>query len=261
MSGDGLYHIGFGASDLPEGTEIALLSGDPGRSELIATEHLDDGRALARNRGLDAFLAHLPGGAPVVCATSGMGAPSMSIVVNELVQVGIRTVIRIGTSGSIQPQVHSGDIVVAHAALSNQGASDDIAPERYPAAADPFLTVALADAAAGLGIRHHVGTVASVDTFYEGQERSASSANPHLLRRLTGMIDEYAALRVLSFEMEAGTLLKMGGVYGFAAGCVLGIVAERTEAEAPDLAAKDTAVANALRTAIAAADTWSRRPS
>jgi uridine phosphorylase len=121
--------------------------------------------------------------------------------------------------------------------------------------------VALAQAAADLGFDHHVGTVASVDTFYEGQERSASSANPHLIRRLRGMIDEYADLGVLSFEMEAGTLLKMGGVYGFAAGCVVGIVAQRTEDERPDLAEKDAAVDRALRTAIAAADAWSSRRS
>jgi len=255
------YHIGFGAADLPPGTTIALLSGDPDRSAHIAADHLDGGRALARNRGLDSHLATLPGGAPVLCATSGMGAPSASIVVNELVQVGIRTVIRIGTSGSIQPFVRSGSVVVASAAVANQGAADDVAPVRFPAAADPFLTVALADAARAAGIDHHVGVVASTDTFYEGQERSASSANPHLLRRLHGMIDEYAALGVLSFEMEAGTLLKMGLVYGFAAAAVLGIVAERTEDEHPDLAAKDAAVTNAIRTAIGAADAWSRRPT
>ncbi|HZI43677.1 MAG TPA: hypothetical protein VFD53_00570, partial [Ilumatobacter sp.] len=88
-SDDQQYHIGFGRADLPSGTTIALLSGDPGRSELIAREHLAAGAELARNRGLDSFVARLPGGAPVVCATSGMGAPSMSIVVNELVQTGV----------------------------------------------------------------------------------------------------------------------------------------------------------------------------
>lgn len=251
-----LYHLGFGPADLPEGTTIALLSGDPDRSELIAQQYLADGRALARNRGLDAFVGTLPGGAPVVCATSGMGAPSMSIVVNELVQAGITTVIRIGTSGSIQDHVRSGSVVIASAALTNQGAADDVAPPRFPAAADPFLTVALADAARAAGITHHVGVVASTDTFYEGQERSDSSANPHLLRRLRGMIDEYADLGVLSFEMEAGTLLKMGLVYGFAAAAVMGIIAQRTEDEHPDLDAKAAAVDHAIRTAVAAADTW-----
>jgi uridine phosphorylase len=261
VAGDAKYHIGFGRSDLPTGAAIALLSGDPGRSELIAADHLGGGDALARNRGLDSFLATLPGGAPVVCATSGMGAPSMSIVVNELVQVGITTIIRIGTSGSIQDDVRAGEVVIGSGALTNQGAALDIAPPEFPAVADPFLTVALADAADDLGVPFHVGVMASVDTFFEGQERSASSANPHLLRRLRGMIDEYHDLRVLNFEMEAGTLFKMGVVYGFAAGCVCGIIAQRGEAEEPLLDIKDAAIDRAIHVAVEAADRWSRRLS
>lgn len=257
---DVLYHVGFAPSALPDGTSIALLSGDPGRTEHIAVEYLGGVTELGRNRGLDAFLARLPGGASVVCATSGMGAPSMSIVVNELVQAGIRTVIRIGTSGSIQGHVRTGSVVIASGALTNQGAALDIAPAEFPAVADPFLTVALATAAVEAGIDHHVGVLASTDTFFEGQERTASSANRHLVRRLRGTIDEYRDLGVLSFEMEAGTLLKMGQVYGFAAACVVAIIADRTEDEHPDLAAKDAAVDHAVRVAIAAADTWSTRP-
>ena len=249
-----LYHIGFGAADLPAGTTIALLSGDPGRSELIASNYLGGMRELSRNRGLDGFVAELPGGAPVVCATSGMGAPSASIVVNELVQAGITTIIRIGTSGSIQEHVRSGSVVIPTGALTNHGAANDIAPPEFPAVADPFLTVALAGEAARLGVDHHVGIVASTDTFFEGQERSESSANPHLLRRLRGMIDEYHDLGILSFEMEAGTLFKMGSVYGVRTAAVLGIVAQRHEAEEPDLSAKDVAVDAAIRVAIAGAD-------
>lgn len=253
-----LYHIGFGPADLEAGTAVALLSGDPGRSELIATEHLDGGRPLSRHRGLDAFAARLPGGRPVVCATSGMGAPSMSIVVNELVQVGITTIIRVGTSGSIQPHVRIGSVVIGSGALTNQGAALDVAPVEFPAVADPFLAVALADAAVRLGVEHHMGVMASADTFYEGQERTRSSANPRLIRRLRGMIDEYHDLGVLNFEMEAGTLFKMGAVYRFAAGAVVGIVAQRDESEEPDQAAAGAAVDNAIRVAITAADTWER---
>jgi uridine phosphorylase len=254
-----LYHVGFGANDLPDGTTVVLLSGDPGRSELIAMSRLTDGAELARNRGLDSFLARLPGGAPVVCATSGMGAPSMSIVVNELVQIGIRTVIRVGTSGSIQEHVRTGSVVIGSGAVTNQGAADDVAPREFPAVADPFLTVTLADAARRLGVDHHVGVMASTDTFFEGQERSESSANPHLIRRLRGMVDEYQRLGVLNFEMEAGTLFKMGTVYGFAAGCVCAIIAQRTEDEQPRLDQKDAAVDRAIDVAIAAADAWTQR--
>jgi uridine phosphorylase len=258
-AGVALYHIGFGPDDLDEGTTIALLSGDPSRSERIATDHLGGMRVLSRHRGLDAFSATLPGGTPVVCATSGMGAPSTSIVVNELVQVGIRTVIRIGTSGSIQEHVRIGSVVIGSGALTNQGAAFDIAPAEFPAVADPFLVVTLAAAAERLGLDHHVGVMASTDTFYEGQERSESSANPHLLRRLRGLIDEYHDLGVVNFEMEAGTLFKMGAVYGFAAGAVVAIIAQRNEAEAPDIAAIDAAVGNAIAVAVAAADAWSAR--
>jgi uridine phosphorylase len=101
--------------------------------------------------------------------------------------------------------------------------------------------------------------MASTDTFFEGQERTASSANPHLLRRLLGMIDEYRDLGVLSFEMEAGTLFKVGAVYGFAAGCVCAIIAQRTEDEAPRVGEKDAAVDRAVQVAIAAADEWVQR--
>ena len=72
------------------------------------------------------------------------------------------------------------------------------------------------------------------------------------------MIDEYHGLGVLSFEMEAGTLFKMGSVYGFAAGCVLAIIAERTEAEHIHHHVKDAAVERAIAVAIAGADAWSK---
>lgn len=248
-----LYHLGFRSDDLDAGTRVALLSGDPGRSEAIATERLAGGRTLARNRGLDAFAATLDDGTPVVCATSGMGGPSTSIVVNELAQVGIDTIIRVGTSGSIQTHVDTGSVVIASAALSTQGSALDIAPLGYPAAADPFLTVELARAAVVAGVDHHVGVVASTDTFFEGQERTESSANPNLLRRHRGLIDEYESLGVLSFEMETGTLFTMGGVYGLRTAAILAVVAQRHGSENVDLDAKDRAVSHAVDVAVKAA--------
>jgi uridine phosphorylase len=247
------YHIGFGRDDLgSDPPTLVLLSGDPDRASHIAQTYLSDVKRLSEHRGLNSYVGTLPNGRRVVSATSGMGAPSLSIVVNELVQVGIRTIIRIGTCGSIQRHVKPGSVVITSAALCRQGAAQDIAPAEYPAAADPFLTVALANAARELGVEHHVGITASVDTFYEGQERS-ESANPHLLRWLRGITDEYRRLNVLNYEMESGMLFKMGGVYGFAAGCVCGVIAQRTESENVVLDAKAGAVENAIRVAVRAA--------
>jgi uridine phosphorylase len=72
-----------------------------------------------------------------------------------LVQLGIRQIIRVGTCGSIQAHVPVGSIIITRAALCRQGAANDIAPVEYPAAADPFLTVALVKAAQELGVEHY----------------------------------------------------------------------------------------------------------
>jgi uridine phosphorylase len=248
-----LYHIGFSPSDLgSKPPTVAILSGDPDRAKLIADTQLKDSRVLSEHRGLNSYLGFLPTGKPILSATSGMGAPSLSIVVNELVQVGIRTIIRVGTCGSIQEGVLPGSIVISKAALCRQGAAEDIAPAEYPASADPFVTVALAEAARAQQIDHHIGITASVDTFYEGQERTGS-ANPHLLRSLQGITEEYRHLGILNYEMEAGTLFKMGNVYGFAAGCVCGVVAQRTKSEQVVQESKGLAVDRAIQVALAAA--------
>jgi uridine phosphorylase len=253
MAGDVKYHIGFGSDDIA-GIDIALVSGDPERAKRIAEQYLTLEKPLSTVRGLNSYVGKTPGGKRIVSATSGMGAPSLSIVINELAQVGIRHIIRIGTCGSIQAHVPSGSVVISRASLCRQGAAEDIAPTEYPAAASPFWTMALADAAAKIGAQWHVGLTASVDTFFEGQERSGTSYNKTLLRKNQGMMDEYQSLRVLNFEMESGTLFKMANVYGLGAGCVCAVVAARVESETVSYEAKVKAEADAIRTAIQAVD-------
>lgn len=244
------YHIGFGQDDLGSSPpSIALLSGDPERSHLIARTYLQDVRVLSENRGLNSYVGYLSNGHTILSATSGMGAPSLSIVVNELVQIGIRQIIRIGTCGSIQSYIPVGSVVISSAALCRQGAANDIAPVEYPAAADPFLTVALVKAARELEVEYYIGITASVDTFYEGQERT-DSANPNLMRSLHGITEEYRRLNILNYEMECGTLFKMAGVYNFAAAAICGVVASRTDSENIILEQRDVAVKNAIATAV-----------
>lgn len=248
-----LYHIGFSKSDLGvNAPETVLLSGEPERSQYIARTYLQNVKLLSEYRGLNSYLGNLPCGKPVLVATSGMGASSLSIVVNELVRVGIKQFVRIGTCGSIQPHVPVGSVVVSQAALTRQGAALDIAPVEYPAVADPYLTVALVEAARKLDVSCHLGITASVDTFYEGQERTESSANPHLQPWLKGITETYRHLNILNYEMEVGTLLKMAGVYGFAAGCVCAVVAQRTKAETIAIEDKDITVNKAIEVAVQA---------
>lgn len=252
MNHDDCYHIGFGAQKLGEAPpEIVLLCGDPQRTKRIAQE--TDGvkcrQVLSENRGLNSYLCELTDGTRFVSATSGMGAPSLSIVVNELVQLGMRRIIRVGTCGGLAEQVKVGSLVISQAALCRQGAAKDIAPRDYPAAADPFLTVDLVRAAEHLGVDYHLGVTASVDTFYEGQERT-ESANPQLLRTLRGVTEEYRQLKILNYEMEAGTLFKMGLVYGFAAACVCAVLAQRSDSEQVVVQRKTQAEEDAVRVAL-----------
>ena len=98
MTHERLYHIGYGRADFGTAQPtMALISGDPERAAMIARSYLTDVTVLSDHRGLHSSLGFLPNGTPVISATSGMGAPSLSIVVNELVQVGIQTIIRVGT--------------------------------------------------------------------------------------------------------------------------------------------------------------------
>ncbi len=249
-----LYHLGFGRIELgPTPPTVALLSGDPDRARFIAHNYLNEARTLSENRGLNSYVGLLPDGCAILSATSGMGAPSLSIVVNELVQAGVRAIIRVGTTGSIQPDIKAGSVVISHAALCRQGAANDIAPVEYPAVADLELTMALVNAARELKVGYRVGITASVDTFYEGQERSDLSANRALLPHLLGQTELFRRLHVLNYEMESGTLFKMGSVYGFAAGCVCGVIAQRTVGEGVMLEQKTAAVDGAIRVALRAA--------
>ncbi len=191
-----LYHINFNQSDLGlDAPQTVVLSGEPERSQYIAQTYLQNVKLLSKYRGLNSYLGDLPNGEPILVATSGMGASSLSIVVNELVQLGMKRFIRIGTCGSIQPYIPVGDIVISQGSLCRQGAALDIAPVEYPAVADPWLTVALVETARKLNIPYHLGITASVDTFYEGQERVESSANPQLQSWLTGITASLSRLK------------------------------------------------------------------
>lgn len=111
----------------------------------------------------------------IVCST-GIGGPSTSIAVEELAQLGVRTFLRIGTTGAIQPHINVGDVLVTTASVRLDGASLHFAPMEFPAVADFACTTALVEAAKSIGATTHIGVTASSDTFYPG------GALRHLLR-------------------------------------------------------------------------------
>lgn len=225
-----VFHLGLAADQL-QGAALAIVPGDPERVARIAAL-LDRPTELASTREFTSMLGWLDDVAIVVCST-GIGGPSTSITVEELAQLGVRTFLRVGTTGAIQPEIEPGDVIVTTGSVRLDGASLHFAPLEFPAVADFECTRALVDAARATEATLHVGITASSDTFYPGQERY-DTVSGHVAQRYRGSLAEWRSLGVLNYEMESATLLTMCATNGWRAGCVAGVLVNRNVDETPD---------------------------
>ncbi|MGH2768815.1 MAG: uridine phosphorylase [Actinomycetota bacterium] len=245
----GSLHLGLEAEDL-DGATLALLPGDPGRVPRIA-ENFDRPRHLVSAREYVSWLGYVNDQA-VLLGSTGIGGPSLSIAVEELAQIGIRTFLRVGTTGAIQPEMAPGEVVISTGAVRLDGASRHFAPIEFPAVADFGVVGALIESAVANGIAFHLGVTASSDTFYPGQARDGTFTG-FLLPELRGSLETWRRLGVLSFEMEAATLFTMCSVMGLRAGAVCGVVVNRSEREDFDDAAVRVGEEGAIAVAVSAA--------
>ena len=183
-----------------------LLPGDPLRAERIAREFLDDARQVNGERGMLGYTGRFDG-KPVSVQSTGMGCPSAAIVIEELIQLGARRLIRVGTCGGLQPDLRLGDLVVALSAVPGDStALRYTGGEAHAPTAHFGLTHGAIHAAKGLGVRPHVGAIATSDTFYD--------PDPERHRR-------WAARGVLAVEMEAAVLFTIGAIRGVRTACIL----------------------------------------
>lgn len=237
-----VFHLGLGRADL-KGSTIAILPGDPGRVAKIAAS-FDDPIPLASTREFSSIVATADGVPLTICST-GIGGPSTSIAVEELAQLGVRTFLRVGTTGAIQPDIAVGDVIVTTGSVRLDGASAHFAPPEFPAVADFECTRALVEAGRGLGVPLHVGITASSDTFYPGQERY-DTVGGFVRDRFRGSLAEWRQLGVLNYEMESATLFTQCATSGFRAGMVAGVLVNRTEDEIPRADAAEIAESRAI---------------
>lgn len=244
-----VFHLGLSSADLC-GAKLAIVPGDPARVEKIA-RLLENPRFLASHREFTSWLAELAGHPVVICST-GIGGPSTSIAVEELAQLGVRSFLRIGTTGAIQPHIQIGDILVTTAAVRLDGASLHFAPAEFPAVADFECTTALVKAARDAGLPLHIGITASSDTFYPGQERYDTFSG-RVVSHLQGSMAQWQAMGVMNYEMESATLLTMCASQGLRAGMVAGVIVNRTQHEIPDRTLMELSENRAVNVVIAAA--------
>jgi DeoD family purine-nucleoside phosphorylase len=185
-------------------TEVAervLLPGDPQRALAVAQALLDSPRMMNARRGLWGYTGTAPDGRPVTVQSTGMGGPSAAIVVEELIELGARTFIRIGTCGSLVPDLRLGELLAVEAAIAADGASQALGADGR-VEADASLTEAL---------ETRSGTVVSTDLFYDPR------ADVH---------ERWVQAGAEAIEMEAAAVLSVALRHGARAGCVLAVTDE-----------------------------------
>ncbi len=241
---DGMqYHIQCKKGDVGR---YVILTGDPKRCAHIA-RYFDNARLIADNREFMTYTGILDG-ARVSVASTGIGGPSASIAMEELVRCGADTFIRVGTCGGMDLKVKGGDIVIATGAVRMEGTTREYAPIEYPAVADYGIVNALCDAAGEYGYTYHVGVCQSKDSFY-GQH------NPQLMPvsyELENRWNAWCRMGCLASEMETAALYIVGGYLRARVGSVLLVLAnqERNRAGLQDVQFHDTT--KVIETAIRA---------
>jgi DeoD family purine-nucleoside phosphorylase len=186
--------------------ESVLLPGDPLRAEYIAKTFFENPRLVTRERGMLGYTGSYRG-RPVSVQATGMGCPSAAIVVEELIQLGARNLLRVGTCGGYHRELQLGDLVVATAAAPQDGTVSSLTRGvPYAPAAHFDIVHAAHHAAERSGRRTFMGPVVSSDLFYDPVEDPAGL---------------WSGLGVLAVEMEAAAIFTIAAMRGVRAGCLL----------------------------------------
>ena len=191
------YHIQVANGEVGR---YVILPGDPKRCKKIA-QYFEDSVLIADNREFITYTGTLDG-VKVSVTSTGIGGPSAAIAMEELARCGADTFIRIGTCGGIQPEVKSGDIVVATGAVRMEGTSKEYAPIEYPAVADLMVVNALVSAAKEKDCEFYTGVVQSKDAFYGQHEPEMMPAGYELINKW----EAWKKLGCLASEMETAAL-------------------------------------------------------
>lgn len=200
--------------------KYALMPGDPARLDRIAP-FLSNVKELAYNREFRSLKGDYKG-ISILAISTGIGGASAGIAVEELHNIGVKAMIRIGSCGSLQKEVKLGDLVIVNGAVRDDGASKSYIDAMYPAVPDPLLMIACIEAAKEMGFPFHVGIARSHDSFYTDRE---------------AVIDAYwSKQRVLGADMETAALFTIGMLRGIKTASILNNVVAFEEDTADSIA-------------------------
>jgi DeoD family purine-nucleoside phosphorylase len=189
-----------------EYAEACLLPGDPLRAKYIAETYFEDVQQRNSERGLLGYSGRY-NGKPVSVQGTGMGCPGATIVFEELIQLGVKKLLRVGTCGGLQAHHELGDLIVALSAVADDRTADHlVGGEPHCPTANWELIHGAVHAAKEIGQPMHVGPIVSSDVFYNPDE---------------GQYERWSKRGVLAVEMEASALFTVGAIRGVEAGCLL----------------------------------------
>jgi len=218
------YHLMIKPGDV---SKYVLLPGDPERVPHIA-KYWDKSWHVATHREYVTYSGYYKG-VFISSTSTGIGAPSTAIAIEELARVGAEVFIRVGTTGALKKEIGLGDLVISTGAVRLEGTSKHYVMPEYPAVASYDVVLALIEAAESLGVNYHVGLTASSDSFYVGQERPGFKDYLPPFQR--GLIEYLRSANVLNFEMEASVIFTLANIYGLRAGAVCAAIANRETGE------------------------------
>ena len=216
--------------------DVALLPGDPGRVDRIAS-HCDEATTLTENREYKVVNASVGDRALTICST-GIGCPSAAIAIEELAAVGVETFIRVGTTGALQREIEIGDMIVATGAAKDEGTTRRYEHVEYPAVPDYEVLSALVEAArvseARVGGDESSGeaddsSVKGDESSDRERETNDSAGTVHVGPIVTddafyAETDEYVAdwetAGLLAVEMEAAAIFSLARRKGLRAGAI-----------------------------------------
>ena len=212
------YHIQVAKGEVGR---YVILPGDPKRCEKIA-QYFENPVLIADNREYITYTGTLDG-VKVSVTSTGIGGPSASIAIEELTRCGADTFVRIGTCGGMQPEVKSGDVVIATGAVRMEGTSREYAPIEYPAVANLDVTNALVAAAKEKGLSYHAGVVQCKDAFYGQHEPEAMPVGYELMNKW----EAWKQMGCLASEMESAALFIAAGKLRVRAGSCFLVIANQ----------------------------------
>ncbi|MDF2655624.1 MAG: udp1 [Bacillota bacterium] len=188
--------------------KYVLLPGDPARLDNIKN-FLSDGKELAYNREMRSISGYYKG-VRVLAVSTGMGGASTGIAVEELHNIGVEYMIRVGSCGALDTRMKLGDLLIVNGAVRDEGTSRAYVESIYPAIPDTQLLMSVIHAAQECKVRHFVGMARSHDSFYIDREEE---------------ITEYwSKMGVMGSDMETAALFTIGSLRGVKTASVLNTV-------------------------------------